>query len=137
MTVCFEPAMCTNTIGSYTCVCPAGYESNGAQGCVPINECTISTPSCVNGMCVDGDNGYSCACDSGWEGPDCDVDVEECEHDPYPCDPNALCAEIPGSFDCTCNDGFAGDGQLHSDGTPGCVEVPVDIPIDPDPLPVE
>jgi Notch-like protein len=125
---CFAPATCDNTPGSYTCDCPAGYIPDGAQGCIEIDECAITTPPCVHGACVDELNGYSCNCDPGWQGINCDQDMQECAQDPYPCDPNATCTDQlpvpPTFFVCTCNPGFVGDGQIHSDGTPGCVEIP-------------
>ena len=30
---CTSPATCSNTEGSYTCVCPSGYTKSGQYGC--------------------------------------------------------------------------------------------------------
>ena len=40
--LCSENAKCENTVGSYFCSCPAGWEGDGFQ-CRDINECTEIT----------------------------------------------------------------------------------------------
>ena len=54
---------------SFTCDCPvdSGYELNGANECVDINECDTSTPCGTNGNCENTDGGYDCTCFAGFE----------------------------------------------------------------------
>lgn len=42
--VCGDNSDCTDTVGSYTCACKAGYASTSSppgRGCLDINECTL------------------------------------------------------------------------------------------------
>ncbi|WNG59980.1 hypothetical protein F0U59_38620 [Archangium gephyra] len=66
---CSENATCTNTVGSFTCACNAGYEGDGVT-CTNIDECAASP--CLNGgTCTDGINSYTCACAPTYEGTNC------------------------------------------------------------------
>ncbi|EPX58416.1 hypothetical protein D187_004172 [Cystobacter fuscus DSM 2262] len=66
---CNENATCTNTVGSFTCACNAGYEGDGVT-CTNIDECAASP--CLNGgTCTDGINSYTCACAPTYEGTNC------------------------------------------------------------------
>ena len=71
---------CINNEGSYTCEpCPIGYEpfvpeGSGEEGdpatgtCVDINECELeSTPSCIQGTCLNTEGTYTCDCLPGFE----------------------------------------------------------------------
>ena len=44
-------ANCTNTEGSYRCVCNEGYDGNGTS-CVDIDECHTLTPCDTNANCT-------------------------------------------------------------------------------------
>lgn len=46
----------------------------------------------------------------------CFKDVNECEAEKWPCDPNAECINTPGSFYCECLPGYAGNGRQCSTG---------------------
>ncbi|NTX66228.1 VCBS repeat-containing protein [Myxococcus sp. CA051A] len=66
---CSENATCTNTVGSFTCACNAGYEGDGVT-CTNIDECAASP--CLNGgTCIDGVGSYTCECAPTYEGPNC------------------------------------------------------------------
>ncbi|MHA7628622.1 FG-GAP-like repeat-containing protein [Corallococcus sp. M7] len=66
---CSENATCTNTVGSFTCACNAGYEGDGVT-CTNIDECAASP--CLNGgTCIDGVGSYTCQCAPTYEGTHC------------------------------------------------------------------
>lgn len=59
-------ASCYNTLGSFKCVCPSGfdYEQN-AGGCQDVNECNTGSNPCIYG-CSNTDGGYLCGCPGGF-----------------------------------------------------------------------
>ncbi|CAL5227333.1 g10275 [Coccomyxa viridis] len=54
---------------------------------------------------------------SSYEGPDCDVDIDECVRAKAGCSPHAGCINSQGGFTCTCYYGFSGNGTT-CDPTP-------------------
>lgn len=58
--------ICTNTIGSYQCSCPPGYEQaeDDLYSCVDSDECL--TGPCSH-ECINVDGGYTCACPAGYQ----------------------------------------------------------------------
>ncbi|KAF1660392.1 Adhesion G protein-coupled receptor L4, partial [Aptenodytes patagonicus] len=95
---CGEHANCTNTVGSYFCMCAPGFKSsNGQQTFVP-------------------NDGTSC------------VDVDECSNEgTVACGDHAKCENVDGGFNCSCKEGFQpSTGKLQfkpNDGT-SCQENP-------------
>ncbi|RKI33261.1 DUF4215 domain-containing protein [Corallococcus sp. AB004] len=66
---CNDNASCTNTGGSFTCACNAGYEGDGVT-CTNIDECAANP--CLNGgTCIDGVGSYTCECAPTYEGNIC------------------------------------------------------------------
>lgn len=53
---------CRNTIGSYQCICPTGYQiSSNGRTCKDIDECTVQGVQCgANQMCFNTRGGYQC-----------------------------------------------------------------------------
>ncbi|KAJ7410124.1 hypothetical protein WISP_110911 [Willisornis vidua] len=95
---CGEHANCTNTVGSYFCMCMPGFKSsNGQQTFVP-------------------NDGTSC------------VDVDECSNEgTVACGDHAKCENVDGGFNCSCKEGYQpSTGKLQfkpNDGT-SCQENP-------------
>jgi len=91
-------AICTNTVGSYSCVCKPGYSGDGVA-CTgsEILHFKASTPIpfsvSLNACC-------------SFPSPD----IDECVLDLDNCAENATCANTPGSFSCGCESEFFGDG---------------------------
>ncbi|XP_066301747.1 adhesion G protein-coupled receptor E1-like [Branchiostoma lanceolatum] len=56
-------ATCTNTNGSYSCACVAGFRGNGVN-CTDIDECAENVDDCndTRGYCDNYEGGYDCFC---------------------------------------------------------------------------
>ncbi|XP_013929470.1 PREDICTED: fibrillin-1-like, partial [Thamnophis sirtalis] len=59
-------ASCHNTLGSYKCMCPTGYNFEQFSGqCQDVNECGSSQAPCSYG-CSNTEGGYVCGCPPGY-----------------------------------------------------------------------
>lgn len=100
---CGSEQTCFNTIGSYACQCPPGYQKNGDR-CVDRDEC-VSSHYCMH-RCVNTQGSYYCECNAGHKlasnNHSC-VDVNECEAQ-SPCQHH--CYNLIGSFLCQCEQGY-------------------------------
>uniref|UniRef100_A0A672V314 Latent transforming growth factor beta binding protein 4 n=1 Tax=Strigops habroptila TaxID=2489341 RepID=A0A672V314_STRHB len=127
---------CENTVGSYRCLCHAGYRPSAAD----VDECAQSPPPCTHGRCENLPGSYRCLCPGGYRaaapGQPCQgergpgghptgintlwgspqhgaphippIDIDECENEAA-C-PGQECLNTPGSFQCRpCREGF----RLH------------------------
>uniref|UniRef100_A0A8W8NDF3 Fibrillin-1 n=1 Tax=Magallana gigas TaxID=29159 RepID=A0A8W8NDF3_MAGGI len=109
--ICPLNSNCTDSPGSYSCDCIAGYSLAGGQ-CVECSGTTYglncaSQCKCnfTNTRACDKSNG-TCICNAGWQGVSCSEDILECTNDPNICGANATCTEQSGSYLCTCNTGY-------------------------------
>uniref|UniRef100_A0A6Q2Y2W6 Delta-like protein n=1 Tax=Esox lucius TaxID=8010 RepID=A0A6Q2Y2W6_ESOLU len=53
-----------------------------------------------SGTCVDGDNWYRCECAPGFAGPDCRININECQSSP--CAPGSTCIDEINGYRCLC-----------------------------------
>eukprot|EP00933_Yihiella_yeosuensis_P080566 TRINITY_DN94014_c0_g1_i1.p1 TRINITY_DN94014_c0_g1~~TRINITY_DN94014_c0_g1_i1.p1 ORF type:complete len:1178 (+),score=165.71 TRINITY_DN94014_c0_g1_i1:31-3564(+) len=121
---CHAGATCNDTIGSFSCVCNAGYTGNGTF-CEDVNECV--TNRCVNQIgsrCLNTVGSYECPCAPGWimdNATNKCVNDNECTgrnatnttnatNSSHNCNTSASCIDTSGSFWCRCNAGYIGDG---------------------------
>ena len=67
--------------GTYTCICPTGYEKDASNICVDIDECKI--PNWCQYGCVNTDGGYECQCPEGKvlrdDGRTCGIICYQCD----------------------------------------------------------
>ncbi|MED6295026.1 Fibrillin-2, partial [Characodon lateralis] len=98
---------CLNTLGSYSCVCKSGYNTDitGTQ-CLDVDEC-IQAPKPCNFICKNTEGGYLCSCPRGYilqeDGKSC-RDLDECSTKQHNC--QFLCVNTVGGFTCKCPSGF-------------------------------
>uniref|UniRef100_A0A9L0IWF2 Adhesion G protein-coupled receptor L4 n=1 Tax=Equus asinus TaxID=9793 RepID=A0A9L0IWF2_EQUAS len=73
---CGEHANCTNTEGSYYCMCVPGFKSSSNQErfitndgtiCIDIDECSESAACGDHAVCENVDGGYNCSCKEGYQ----------------------------------------------------------------------
>src|SRR5262249_44354580 len=65
---CDAHAACTNTSGSYTCICTQGYAGDG-HTCTDVDECKAGTATCdVHAPCTNTPGSYRCICTQGYTG---------------------------------------------------------------------
>ena len=113
---CHNNAICTNTIGSFTCHCNTGFSGNGTI-CNDIDECELKTDYCeTNANCTNTNGSFLCQCNTGFtgNGTTC-TDIDECALNTHDCDRNANCTNTNGSLTCQCNTGFTGSGITCTD----------------------
>ena len=112
---CHAQANCTDTEGSYECVCNEGYGCKGRQSiycpCDNIDECEFShINDCVeHSNCTDTEGSYICQCLVGFTGDALDkcIDNDECENGDFDCvADNEVCENTIGSYRCACNPGY-------------------------------
>ncbi|XP_039594040.1 latent-transforming growth factor beta-binding protein 1 isoform X5 [Polypterus senegalus] len=119
---CQDNSICFNSVGSYTCMCPEGYERIHETSCRDIDECSSDEELCQpHGECVNNEGSFSCVCEQGFlvsaHGQTCE-DVDECAANNTLCGSHGFCENTVGSFRCLCDQGFQ---DSHDDR--GCVDV--------------
>jgi hypothetical protein len=110
---------CSNTIGSYQCLCDHGYllDSDGLT-CNDVNECENGNNSCHdNANCTNTIGSYTCSCNTGFSGDGITCNnIDECEvMGLSDCHADAECRDTVGSYDCTCESGYTGNGTYCAD----------------------
>ena len=99
---CGNHGSCSNTDGSYVCVCDENYAGDNCDG---INHC--KDVNCNNGECHNEETRARCICEQGWEGELCTDSVNDCPENA--CYGHGVCNDKHNYFNCTCNSGFSGE----------------------------
>ncbi len=100
--------------------CPAGYQSNGQNVCVDVNECASNNGGChALTTCSNSPGGFACGpCPAGYSGTGesgCQ-DIDECATNNGGCHALTTCSNTQGGFECSpCPPGYVGSGSSCSD----------------------
>jgi hypothetical protein len=102
--------------------CPAGYQSNGNDSCVDINECQANSGGCdALTSCSNTPGGFECGpCPAGFSGDGASgcQDIDECATNDGGCHGLTTCSNTQGGYLCSsCPEGYSGNG------TSGCVDI--------------
>ena len=146
---CAENGYCTaDDNNELICVCRLGYEGDGYQFCIDINECNNATlNTCIGHVpaqtCVNTEASYVCLCPEGYIRNNTSLlceDFDECtllmsvpsgrgfvdqpfsvwEDMSHKCHTNATCTNTVGSYNCQCNTNFTGNGFCCLEDCPDC-----------------
>ena len=103
-----ENADCSDTEGSYECICSSGYSGDGLVNCESESlqmhpRCQHTSTSMIS-VCIQGHAKGKLMCPCGLFLPD----VNECTEDTHMCDDVAMCSDTVGSYTCTCITGYTG-----------------------------
>eukprot|EP00736_Rhodelphis_marinus_P008642 Rmarinus@m.15608 len=103
---CATTAVCTNTPGSFSCVCLENYFGDG----VNCTSCAFGATSAAG-----SDTPNACVCNVGFEGEGSVLcaDLDECVQGTHSCDTHAQCNNTLGSFTCACE----ASAHYYGDGT--------------------
>ena len=107
---CGEHADCVNTVGSFQCVCHAGFKQQNTTSCVDVNECGTNFlndkgyPACgENAVCENLPGSHTCYCPPGYKfssnGFNCYHVCRRCLH-------GGTCV---GEYSCDCLAGYSGE----------------------------
>ncbi|XP_064170580.1 adhesion G protein-coupled receptor E5-like isoform X7 [Anguilla rostrata] len=84
MLICGKGGDCTNTEGSYKCICKSGFINYGIDlaKCVDVDECSAVRSICgKGGDCTNTEGSYKCICKSGFI--NYGIDLAKCVELPY------------------------------------------------------
>ncbi len=70
LSICGYGANCVNTVGSFECVCPIGYDGDAGVECTDVNECSngVGVACGVNAKCLNLPGSFKCICPPGFAG---------------------------------------------------------------------
>ncbi|CAL1529767.1 unnamed protein product [Lymnaea stagnalis] len=120
---CQHGGTCRDGVKEYNCSCLQGYRGLNCSEDIP--ECTPN-PCLYNSLCLEYSNktlydkgnpnfvnftyekaaGYLCQCVAGVTGPNCSIEINEC--DSNPCFHNSTCEDRFNNFFCRCAPGYQG-----------------------------
>ncbi|CAC5394799.1 unnamed protein product [Mytilus coruscus] len=117
---CPANSNCTNTDGSFTCICLEGFRKVGSE-CKDIDECTERTSGCEQ-ICANSDGSFICSCVYGFElvaDGSCNQTIfDACALQNLTCSYGCDNITNPGTWECICPEGY----QLDS-GSGNCSNI--------------
>ncbi|ODM96171.1 hypothetical protein Ocin01_10504 [Orchesella cincta] len=128
---CLHNGTCTDGIKEYVCRCYEGYNGTNCENDIP--ECG-PMPCQNNGTCFEKSHpehygnllslqdiefdyanaaGYVCVCEPGFKGDNCEINIDECQLTPSPCNGHGKCVDGINQYNCECDKGFEGTYCEH------------------------
>ncbi|XP_036385762.1 protein crumbs homolog 2a [Megalops cyprinoides] len=102
---CQNGATCVDTMDDYVCLCPRETVMYMGKDCEQLYDGCVFA-ACPNCTSIPGTEEYTCACPKGFSGPNCTVDINECESDP--CSGERECVDSVAGYFCLCPRGYGG-----------------------------
>ena len=125
---CHENAACTNSAGSFTCECNAGYSGDGFSSCTDVHECNIGGDVCsdVGATCINSIGSYECVCDVGYSGDGTLCTANPCDGVTSGAGYGSECESLVTDATCTqtCAAGYSNNG---GSGVMTCVGGVLDV----------
>ncbi|XP_037673990.1 adhesion G protein-coupled receptor E5 isoform X2 [Choloepus didactylus] len=134
--ICKSRGTCINTLGSYSCQCPSGFQfkAEDPRVCTDVNECSSGHNPCHSSThCLNVVGSYQCRCRPGWKpipgspnGPNTTVceDVDECSSGTHHCHNSTDCVNTKGAYGCHCRQGWKPiSGSPNGTNTTICEDV--------------
>ncbi|VDI38553.1 Hypothetical predicted protein [Mytilus galloprovincialis] len=110
---CPANSNCTNTDGSFTCICLDGFRTVGSE-CQDIDECTERTSGCEQ-ICANSDGSFTCSCVYGFEllaDGKCNQTIfDVCTLHNLTCEYGCDNASKPDTWECICREGYLLDSS--------------------------
>uniref|UniRef100_A0A8C2AXZ5 Neurogenic locus notch homolog protein 1 n=1 Tax=Cyprinus carpio TaxID=7962 RepID=A0A8C2AXZ5_CYPCA len=144
---CLNQGTCIDDVAGFKCNCMLPYTG---EVCERVLAPCAQRPCKNGGVCVESEDfqSFSCACPAGWQGKSvcvsscvfhvlsdhhhnrcrlttgqtCEVDINECVRNPYPCSNGGVCQDRVDGFVCVCLAGFR--GERCSEDIDECVSAP-------------
>ncbi|KAG5834971.1 hypothetical protein ANANG_G00267180 [Anguilla anguilla] len=104
---CQNGATCVDTMDDYVCLCPREAVAYMGKDCQLLYDgCSFARcPGCTS---VPGTRQHTCPCPPGFAGPNCTLDVDDCQS--APCGPpRDVCVDGVDAHFCVCPAGFGGE----------------------------
>uniref|UniRef100_A0A672ZM02 Delta-like protein n=1 Tax=Sphaeramia orbicularis TaxID=375764 RepID=A0A672ZM02_9TELE len=122
---CSNGGTCYDHGDSFLCSCPSGWGGSTCNTGQPLTNlgpydlgfhkvCSVfsaKNSTCDSGpynggICVDGVNWFRCECAPGFAGPDCRINIDECQSSP--CAEGSTCMDEINGYRCVCPPGYTG-----------------------------
>ena len=106
---CSNGGNCSESKCGFTCICPSGFTGTFCESDAVVPRCQQENCS-GHGVCYYGDDGVTpiCGCDAGYTGEKCELSIDYCSNQGYPCKNGGTCRNQPHGYKCNCPQFYGG-----------------------------